>query len=342
MKIALVSPYDLSLAGGVQSQVTELVRGLRARGEEAFAVGPGTPSDLGIDVGGSIRVPVNGSRAPICLEPGAVRRARAAVAGAEVVHLHEPLVPVIGPSLLGLSRPLVLTFHAAAPRWVTAAYRLTPRRWWRDRVFTKVSTVAAASLPCPARIIPNGVDVVSYQVATERDPMQVAFLGRDDPRKGLEVLLRAWPGVRARVPQAKLVVMGRSGRGNLGGEGIELTGAVSEDEKRARLSQAAVLAAPNLGGESFGITVVEGMAAGCAVVASDLPAFREVTGGAARLVPPGKAASLAEGLVEMLTDPHLGAALGAKGQARAAQFDWSVVIPQYLDCYRSGAFAGSG
>ncbi|HKX75802.1 MAG TPA: glycosyltransferase family 4 protein [Acidimicrobiia bacterium] len=340
MRVAVVSPYDLSRFGGVQGQVIGLVEGLRALGHDAWAVGPRAPAGLGIDVGASVRVRFNGSQAPICLEPGVGNRTRAALDGADTVHLHEPLVPLIGPSAWRAAGPLTLTFHASPPRWVSFLYRVVPAHWWEDRVLTAVSRVAADPLPAPAELIPNGLDVTSFQVEAERHPMRVVFLGRDEPRKGLQVLMRAWPQVRSKIPGAELVVMSSA---SLPGEGgVQFRGKVSEEEKRATLAGAAVLVAPNLGGESFGITVAEGMAAGCAIVASDLPAFREVTAGSARLVAPGDVPGLAAALIEVLDDPQGRGKMQAAGRRRAAAFDWSVVIPRYLECYRKGAPSPSG
>ncbi|HUO46158.1 MAG TPA: glycosyltransferase family 4 protein [Acidimicrobiia bacterium] len=342
MKIALVSPYDLRKPGGVQSQVRQLTAQLITRGHQAWVVGPGTPSDLGVDVGPSVTVPANGSRAPICLHPGAIGKARAGVADADVVHLHEPLMPVVGPALLSSRLNMVVTAHAAAPRWVQRVYRLTPARWWEGRVMTAVSSVAAASLPWQAQIISNGLDTAVYRSGEGKAPLRVAFLGRDDPRKGLKSLLDAWPTVRQKLPGAELVILGADGPPDR--EGVQFRGRVTDDDKVAELGRATVFAAPNTKGESFGITLVEGMAAGCAIVASNLPAFAEVTGTAARLVAPGDVAALAAAIVSLLEDPGEAARMGQAARRQAERFDWSVVTPRYLDCYLalSGRTASPG
>jgi phosphatidylinositol alpha-mannosyltransferase len=239
-------------------------------------------------------------------------------------------MPLIGPALLTAGYPLVLTMHAAAPSWARRLYRLTPRTWWQGRVLTAVSSAAVPPLDHPVRIIPNGIGLDLYRPEGEKQPRRVVFLGRDDPRKGLSILRSAWPLVRTRVPGAELFVLGAEGESQ---EGLSFRGRVSEEEKQAQLGAAAVLVAPNTGGESFGISLVEGMAAGCALVASDLAAFREVSGGAARLVPPGDPLALAGALADLLVDPTARAELGERARVQAARYDWSAVLPQYLQCY---------
>ncbi len=338
-RIAVVSPYDLGRPGGVQTQVLELVEQLKKIGHDAWVVGPGAPDGQGIDVGRSVVIPANGSRVPICLSPSAISRTRAAVVGADVVHLHEPLMPVVGPALLGTRVPLVATAHAAPPPWVAPLYRMTPRRWWTGRVITAVSAAAAAPLGLPARIIPNGLDVASFRHGAERLDNRVVFLGRSDRRKGLEVLLRAWEGVRQGFPGAELVVLGSDG---IDQAGVSFRGRVFEEDKRAELASGAIFVAPNLGGESFGITLVEAMAAGCAPVVSDLEPFREVAGDAALYVARGDPGALAVAVLRLLDSPAERRALSESALARVSRFDWSVVLPQYLDCYLAAAGAHDG
>jgi len=333
-RIAVVSPYDLGRPGGVQYQVMELVKQIRLAGHEAWVVGPGAPSGEGVDIGRAVVIPANGSHVPICLSPSAIGRTRAAVAQADVVHLHEPLMPVVGPALLASQSVLVATVHAAAPSWVRQIYRLTPRRWWIGRVVTAVSNAAAAALPVPFRIIPNGLDVASYRVAAERNRTRVAFLGRSEPRKGLHVLLAAWEAIRRACPTAELVVLGGDGMDD---NGITFKGRVYEDIKRQQLASSSIYVAPNLGGESFGITLVEAMAAGCAVVASDLPAFREVAADAASYFERGNPAALAATVVKLLKEPDEQVRVTAAASTRIGRYDWSVVMPQYLAAYQAAA-----
>lgn len=345
MRVAVISPYALDIPGGVQQQALGLVEHLRRQGEEAFAVGPGAGSGAGAaNAGRSVMFPVNRSRAPIALSPMAVRRVRAAVAGADVIHVHEPMVPLVGWAALLTRRPTVVTFHADPSPMYRAAYR-----WGRGLVRVMLGDVVATAVSRTARSavdplgldvveIPNAVDVASFRVDARRDPRQVAFVGRPDPRKGRDLLLSAWPAVRSEVPDARLVVVG--GGDSPPTEGVEYLGRVSEAEKRSVLAGSGVFCAPNRGGESFGITVAEGMAAGCAVVASDLPAFEDVLGGTGLLFRNGDPAGLAGALKAVLADPGLRERLAGGSSARVERYDWGMVISRYFELYRLAGRAG--
>ena len=303
-----------------------------------MAPGTGGPSGTR-HVGPVVAIPMNRSRAPITLHPAAVARVKEAVAGADVVHVHEPLVPMAGPAaLFAPGVPRVGTFHADPGPVVRRLYRgagpLLRRLMRRLAVATAVSPVAAEAVrPFAAvRVVPNGLDTARYRPRGEKAPRRVVFLGRDDPRKGLDALLQAWPVVAAAVPGAELRVLGATRPS--GPEGVAFLGRVDEERKLLELGEAAVLCAPNLGGESFGLVVAEGMAAGCAVVASDLPAFRQVAGASARLAPPGDVAALARTLTEVLSDGGETARLAGMGLREVARFDRSAVLEAYLSAYR--------
>lgn len=338
MRVAVVCPYDLGKWGGVQRQAVELAEELRGRGNDAWVVGPGRTGPGGARlIGRSVPVPANGSVAPICLTPWSVRPLMRAVADADVVHVHEPLMPVASLATVTMARrPVVGTFHAAPGPTGELVYRsarpLLRRLFARMAVVTAVSSTAAEplrGLVDEVQLIPNAVNVDGYRApAVERVAGRVVFVGRDEPRKGLDVLLEAWPTVRNARPDAELVVIG-SRRGDLPG-GVVGAGQITEHDKRLMLASAEVFVAPNLGGESFGITLVEGLAAGCRVVASALPAFTEVLGGTGRLVPPGDPQALAEALADELGD---GVAAPSHLFERAGRFDWSVVLPLYLQAY---------
>ncbi len=339
-----MSPYALDTPGGVQQQVIGLVDQLRQRGEQAYAVAPGAgrASDR-IDVGGWIGVPVNQSRAPLALSPRVIGRVASAIAPADVIHIHEPLVPLVGWAALRARRPTVVTFHADPSRAVRAAYRLgSPilHRLFRGRPATAVSRVAEraiAPLGLEPERIPNAVDVASFRTGDSRNPSQVAFVGRPDPRKGRDLLLAAWPAVRSRLPDAELMIVG--GGAETPVPGVSYLGRVSEQEKRAVLATSAVFCAPNRGGESFGITIAEGMAAGCAIVASDLDAFEDVLAGTGRMFANGDRSALAEALIRVLSEPDLRHRLATEGSIRVRAFDWEAVTDRYLTLYRK-ALAG--
>jgi phosphatidylinositol alpha-mannosyltransferase len=205
----------------------------------------------------------------------------------------------------------------------------------RRAVLSAVSKTAARSVPenwGPVEIVPNAVDVSAFALPVGRIERRVAFVGRDEPRKGLDLLLEAWPQVRARIPDAELKVMGADRKSN--GLGVDYLGRVTGGERNRILATSQVFVAPNTGGESFGIVLIEAMAAGCAVVCSDLEAFRDVAGTNARVVPIGDASRLAGEVVDLLDHPEEARALGESGRAAAARFDWPLVVERYRELYR--------
>ncbi|MCJ7726043.1 MAG: glycosyltransferase family 4 protein, partial [Acidimicrobiia bacterium] len=309
-------------------------------------VAPGRGGPAGTrHVGRTTRVAANRSQAPISLSPRTPARVRAAVGDADVVHIHEPLMPMTSLGVLWSAvPPRVGTFHADPGAVVRGVYRgaapVLRRLTGRLAVVTAVSETARSAITrfADPRIIPNAVDVAGFRSAAgERDPLRVVFIGRDEPRKGLDVLLDAWPRVRADHPYARLRVVGAARE--RAPEGVEFLGRVSGDQKRSELASAAVLAAPNLGGESFGIVLIEGMAAGCAVVASDLEAFRAVAGGAAVFAEPGDPGALAIGLSKLLGDPDRTLAAAEAGNRLVERYDWSRVVDAYLGAYRDAVAA---
>ncbi|NOY55727.1 MAG: glycosyltransferase family 4 protein [Actinobacteria bacterium] len=339
VRIAIVSPYGLDRPGGVQEQARGLTKHLTSAGHDVRLIGPGTSDGSWISTGGTTEVEANAAIAPVCLEPGAVAKVKESIVWAQVVHVHEPLVPVVGPAAwMGEGIPSVGTFHADPAAIVRGIYRfggpLLAHLLGRIDALTAVSEEAARAIrsfvPHPL-LIPNGVDVATFEVSDDRVPHRVAFVGRDDRRKGLDVLLQAWPRVLGTVPDAELVVVGA--RRDLQIPGVSFEGRVSEERKRSLLGSAAVYCGPNTGGESFGITLVEGMAASCAIVASDLPAFRSVAGPVAFYVRPGDAEDLATTLVDVLTDRARMRAMGEAARRRALRFDWSRVIPRWVRLY---------
>lgn len=338
MRIGLVCPYDLSQPGGVQTQVLGLAKTLRGMGEQVSVIGPGLGSGVpGVDLGATASVPGNRSKAPISLDPRLGKVIEVVGRDLDLLHVHEPLMPTA--SLLGLRAgpPVVATFHADPGKLVRRIYATSGRAFAavlgdRVRALTAVSATAASALPdgVDVTIVPNGVDTSGMRVRAERDPRLVVFLGRDEPRKGLKYLLRAWPTIREAVPDAHLTVMGA----DRGIEGIDWLGPVDDETKVEVLNRAAVLVAPNIGGESFGIVLVEGMAAGAAVVASDIAAFRDVGSTAARYFKVRDVSALADAVTTVLRDDPDRSAMSSRGIERAADFDWSVVAESYLTIYR--------
>jgi len=347
----MICPYSLTIPGGVQGQVLGLARMLRSMGHEVRVLGPcdGPPPDAGITpLGVSIPTAANGSVAPIAPDVSAQLRTIRVLRDEEfdVVHLHEPFCP--GPThtaILFKTAPLVGTFHAAG---TSAGYRffkpLTTRVANRLDVRCAVSDDARAlaqqSLGGEYEMVFNAVEVAEYAKAAPAptDGPTILFVGRHEPRKGLAVLLAAMADLPADVtlwvasdgPETAAL------RAQVAGDArIQWLGRISEAEKAARLRGADVFCAPSLRGESFGVVLLEAMAASTVVVASDLPGYANVArhGRDALLVPPGDASALAAGLRRVLTDPSLERELVSSGEQRAAEFSMEHLAERYLVLY---------
>jgi phosphatidylinositol alpha-mannosyltransferase len=353
MRVGIVCPYDWSYPGGVRSHILGLAAALpEVSGGEVTAeiLAPASRPEAGIWAAGpSVGIPANGSIARLCFGPGPAHRLgrRLARGDLDVLHLHEPAIPSISLLALRAARgPVVATFHAAADR--SAGYALA--RPFLGRLLAKVGVRIAVSqaarslvgryFPAPYRLIPNGVTVARFAGAGP-DPELAAlkpfvlFVGRPEPRKGFGVLLAAMEDLR-RWRDVRLVMTGQAP--DLPGWVVPL-GRVSDDRLPGLFAAADVYCAPSLGGESFGIVLVEAMAAGVPVVCSDLPGYREAAAGAADLVPAGEAGPLAVALAALLGDPGQAGDLVAAGRRRAAELDWRVVAREVLACYREAAGA---
>lgn len=363
VRVALVCPYSLTLPGGVQTQVLGLARELRELGHDARVLGPcdTTPPDVGIvPLGRSVPLSSNGSVAPVAPDVACVRRTVRALEDQayDVVHLHEPLVP--GPTLTALvttELPVVGTFHRhGGSRVYTALGPLA--RWTAGRIDLRcavspdAAATATAALGGTYTVVPNGVELGRFAGAPRwpAEGRTILFLGRHEPRKGLAVLLEAFSRLPA---DTRLWVAGdgpetaelrRRAAGYAGHERIEWLGRIGEGEKAARLRAAHVYSAPSLHGESFGVVLLEAMAAGTPIVATDLPAYRMVAraGVDALLVPPGDAASLACALGRVLSDPALAGRLAGAGRARAECFSMRRVAERYAGVYAELLAAGAG
>lgn len=361
MKVALVSPYDLTVPGGVQSHVLHLADELRRAGDQVVVVGPGDGEDH-LGVGGSVRMRFNGSVAPIGLTAASHRKTRRALAalGADVVHVHEPMVPFVGWAAATHDvAPTVATFHAWSDQ--VRAYRmLRPmgRRVLRHLDAALAVSPAAAGYharalgvhPSHFGIAPNGVDVARFADATpdpalaNPDRPTLLFVGRFEPRKGLEPLLRAFVLLAKRHPGVRLLVVGDGPQAERCRalvpaslrDDVQFLGRVTDDDLAACYASADVFVAPALGGESFGIVLLEAMAAGCAVVASDIPGYRSVLqeGHEGRFARPGDPEALADVLASLVSDPDRVAAMARQGRATAADYDWPVLTAQVRTIYQ--------
>lgn len=357
MRIALVCPYDWQAAGGVQVHVANLASQLLERGHEAVVLAPtvAVPTEPWVrSVGRPVRVSYRGTVAPIA--PLAYRRTRAVLAdvGPDVVHVHEPLTPSASMYATLASRaPVVATVHAYLDR-SRAMERAAPvlrRVWSRVSIGVAVSHAAATflrrALPgVELEIVPNGVDVGAFADAEPGADLppgrRIAWAHRLDPQKGFFVAVAAFAKVLAEVPDAVLVVAG-DGRDRealrlltpAARERVHMLGAVANDRLPAIHAGCDAFVAPAVAQESFGLSLVEAMAAGLPVVASDIPGYREVVtdGIEGLLVPPRDPEALAAGLVRVLRDPQLAARLGEAGRVRARTFDWPIVVDRLEELY---------
>ena len=357
MRIALVCPYDWQAAGGVQVHIANLATQLRERGHEAVVLAPtgAVPTDPSVrSVGHPLRVSYRGTVAPIA--PLAYRRTRAVLAEVrpDVVHVHEPLTPSASMYATIASRaPVVATVHAYLDRSraMELAAPVLRRVWSRVSIGVAVSQAAATflrrALPrAELEIVPNGVDVRAFADAEPRADLpagrRIAWAHRLDPQKGFFVAVAAFAKVLAEVPDAVLLVAG-DGRDRdalrlltpAARERVHLLGAVANDRLPAIHAACDVFVAPAVGQESFGVSLVEAMAAGLPVVASDIPGYREVVtdGVEGLLVPPRDPEALAAGLVRVLREPELAARLCEAGRERAGTFDWPIVVDRLEELY---------
>jgi phosphatidylinositol alpha-mannosyltransferase len=372
MKVGLVCPYSWDVPGGVQYHVRDLAEVLIARGFEVSVLAPAdddTPlPDYVVPAGRAVPVPYNGSVARVNFGPLSAARVRRWLREGEfdVLHVHEPTTPSL--SLLACwaaTGAIVATFHTAnlRSRAMLAAYPILEPALEKIGARIAVSEAARRTLVAhvggDAVLIPNGVFVDRFADGSSEPARQdgegvVVFVGRlDEPRKGLPTLLAAMEHVLASRPGVRLLVAGRGDADEVledvppaVREAVTFLGVVSEADKARLLRSADVYVAPNLGGESFGIVIVEAMAAGVPVLASDLDAFREVLddGRVGTFFPTGDVTALGEALTALLDDPERRAALRSAASIWVRRFDWDAVTTDLLAVYETVAagFGGVG
>lgn len=355
LRIGIICPYSLTVPGGVQMQVLGLARELRRRGHEARVLGPcdGPPPESYVTpIGNSLPTSANGSMAPLAPDPPAVMRTIRVLdeEAFDVVHVHEPLAP--GPSVTAVlthRHPTVGTFHAAGVSFLYSVLRpflaRLINRIDRKVVVSKDALALVQSyLGGDYEVLFNGVEVAQIQRAASMaraagSRPAIFFCGRHETRKGLSVLLDAFERLDI---DAELWIAGTGPdtdelKRRVGDhERISWLGRVSDEEKFARLKSADVFCAPSLGGESFGVVLIEAMAAGTTVVASSLDGYQNVATHDvdALLSPPGDAAALASSLEAALADEALGLRLRSAGADRAETFAMARLADRYLDIYR--------
>ncbi len=353
VRIGIISPYSLTLPGGVQGQILGLARALRAAGHDVRVLGPcdGPPPDAGVTpLGNSVPTMANGSVAPIAPDPSAQLRTIRALRDEafDVVHVHEPLCPgATQTAMFFKTAPLVGTFHAAgsskAYTWFSPGVKwLSKKLDLRVAVSEDAERMARHALGGHYTVLFNGVEIETFSKATAwpTDGPTIFFIGRHEPRKGLAVLLEAMTELPSHVrlwiagdgPETEMLAQRVAGDSR-----IEWLGRISDEEKASRLRGADVFCAPSLHGESFGVVLLEAMAADTPIVASDLPGYSNVArlGRDALLVPPGDSAQLAAGLRRLLTDASLAAQLVASGGQRAHELSMERLAESHLALYRT-------
>lgn len=361
MRIGIVCPYSFDVPGGVQNHVRDLAETLISMGHDVSVLAPADDDmplpDWVVPAGRALPVPYNGSVARLSFGPVSAARVWRWLAAGEfdVVHVHEPVSPSLAMLAVFTAKgPLVATFHTA----MTRSRALHAASGVLQLVLEKITArIAVSALARKVQVehlgggaweIPNGVMVARY---AEAQPLPgwpgeggaIGFLGRfAEPRKGFPILLDAFARLVPERPGLRLLVAGPGDQDELTedlpaavAERITFLGKVSEDDKARMLRSVDIYVAPNTGGESFGMILTEAMAAGTAVVASDLDAFRRVLDGgrAGELFPTGDGAALADTLGRLLDDPARRDALVTHAREVVAAYDWPVVAERVLEVY---------
>ncbi|MEV4628605.1 glycosyltransferase family 4 protein [Micromonospora sp. NPDC049523] len=375
MRIGIVCPYSFDVPGGVQNHIMDLAEALIGLGHEVSVLAPADEDSplpaYVVPAGRSVPFPYNGSVARITFGPVSTARVRRWIARGDfdVLHVHEPLA--LSLSLLAVMSargPVVATFHTAMTRSRALAAAQGMLQIVLERITARIAVSALARkvqvehLDGGAVEIPNGVAVAKF---ADAEPLPgwpgecapgsggtIGFLGRfTEPRKGFALLREAFVAIAAERPGLRLLVAGPGEPAELIEdvppelrERITFLGLVSEADKARMLRSVHVYVAPNTGGESFGMILTEAMAAGAAIVASDLDAFRRVLDGgrAGQLFPTGDAEALRRTLVELLDDRERRASLSACAREVVAMFDWPMVARRVLEVYAAAIEATDG
>lgn len=378
LRVGIVCPYSFDAPGGVQFHIRDLAEALMAQGHSVSVL---APADEGTEIpsyitsaGKAIPIKYNGSVARLTFGPRAATKVRRWLAEGkfDVLHLHEPMTPSVSMLALWIARgPIVGTFHTSLVRskalqFVSPLVRSSLEKFSaRIAVSEDARRTLIDHLGGDAVVVPNGVYVEKFSSA-QPDPRwtgtpeapTIAFLGRlDEPRKGLPVLTAAIPEVLKKYPGARFLIAGRGDEGkqlaleSLGEQAhaLEFLGGISDDEKASLLSSVDLYIAPQTGGESFGIVLVEAMSAGAAVVASNIGAFERVLdyGKAGFMFEVGDSADLARAIDRALTNPDQSKAKTERATQFVQQFDWSEVTSKVLTVYEmvlsaSSALGGVG
>ncbi len=366
MKIALVSPYDYPYPGGVTEHVQHLEHQFLARGHTVKIIAPSSSEQDRLEdnvykVGGIVPLPASGSMVRITLSPRAYRRIKTILAEEQfdIIHLHEPLMPVLPLVVLRHSKTVnVGTFHAYRESHLGYYYAKPVLKRFMRRLHGRICVSDAALelvsryFPGEYRIIPNGIDLEEYGSpymqplpSYEDGKLNILFLGRMEERKGFRYLLDAFPAVKQQFPQARLLVAGGYTEEDIQGyrkqvaekriQDVVFVGRISHEDKPRYYRTCHIFCAPSTGFESQGIVLLEAMAAGRALVATDIPGYRGVVTNEREglLVPPHDPSALAAALTRLLSSEELRTQLGQRGRERAQRYSWDRVASEILDYY---------
>jgi phosphatidylinositol alpha-mannosyltransferase len=362
LKVGIVSPYGYPHPGGVNEHVRFTYEAMRRMGHDAWII----TSKYGrereseghvIRMGTGWAAPANGSVGRVTLGLRFKHQVREVLARHrfDILHFHEPLVPFLSPTMLDASETVNIgTFHAfggfSPSYWIGRRFagRLADKLDGRIAVSTAARHFIDRYFPGEYRIIPNGVDLDQFAGAEPFEELRdgilnILFVGRFEERKGLIHLLKAYHRLRKRKVDARLLVIGagpklREYRRFVGLRGIrdvEWLGRVGDEEKVRYFASADIFCAPNTGQESFGIVLLEAMAAGVPIVASDIHGFKRVIERNVQglLVEPRNPRALAAALYRLAIDPDLRHEMGEAGRARAPEFSWDRVTERIVDFY---------
>lgn len=361
MRIGIVSPYSFDVPGGVQIHISDLANELSRRGHFVSVLAPSEAKDNPdwmVPTGKAVAIRFNGSVARLAYGPRPLKKTRKWLEEGQfdVVHIHEPGSPSLGMHALRSSQaPVVATFHSAMDRSKARTLTAGMVAPLLERISARIAVSEEARRTLvehhggDAVVIPNGVETSMYRSAQPIPKWEAAderpvivFLGRlDESRKGLPIYAGAIEDVLEEFPGARFLVAGRGDAGALGAlvekypDSIEVIGEVTDQEKASLLRGATIYVAPQTGGESFGIVLVEAMAAGTCVLASNIAAFAAVLdgGNAGELFVNGDSADLAAKITSLLKDPQRREGLAAAGEARSSMYDWGTVTDQILTVY---------
>jgi phosphatidylinositol alpha-mannosyltransferase len=361
LRIGVCAPYDLARAGGVNSHIRAQASALRRLGHEVLVFGASSAplSDGEFALGSCLSMVIGGTETGLGVDPRSWRRVTELFRAHhfDVLHMHEPLMPLAPWFVLQQSpAPIVATFHTHRERghiwygrygWLLAP--LVRRISIRLAVSDAARRTVARHFPGQYDIVPNGIDVDRFRQATTRPSAMpegdrhVLFVGRLEPRKGVDRLIRAMRVVQQRMPDARLVIVGegpdRTDLASVARDAavdVTFAGRVSDALLPSYYRAADIVCSPALGGESFGIVLLEAMASERPVVATRIEGYTELLDGAgcARLVEPDDPCGLADQISSLLADPGLRRTLGARGAAFVLQYDWCTIARRLESIYR--------